>query len=136
MPVLDGVSREIGPSRPGGLAALSEAERARRLDRALLLAVEAHDATNANDATTTLEARNSLFRSLVAQPGLRSFLAIDKQPVSSVSFSPDGTTIAVGFSVFRVGFPGVGGIGGVVLFDATKRTRLQAEPLAGPKGWD
>ena len=54
------------------LAALSEAERDNRLDRALLLAVEAHDTAN------TREARNSLFGALVVRPGLTAFLHSDE----------------------------------------------------------
>jgi WD40 repeat protein len=85
------------------LAALSEAERDNRLDRALLLAVEA---VNIADM---YEARNSLLKALQARPGLLSFLHSDEGQDTSMAFSADGKTLAIGY-----GF-GVGG-GGVVVW--------------------
>jgi len=103
------------------LAALSRAERDERLDRALLLAVEANDTAN------TLEARNMLFGSLVARPGLTAFLQLDQGYGSSLAFSPDGKTLASGY------FREYGG-GGVVLWDTTRHARLQVQPMAVPEG--
>ncbi|MBV8676348.1 MAG: hypothetical protein JO355_04160, partial [Planctomycetaceae bacterium] len=103
------------------LAALSEAERGKRLDRALILAVEALRKER------TTEARDSLFRALVARPGIVSFLHSNKGFVESVAFSPDGKTLAAGFVV-------IGGSSGVVLWDAQWCTRLQAEPLPVAEG--
>jgi WD40 repeat protein len=71
------------------LAALSEAERDKRIDRALLLAAEA---VRAED---TLEARTSLYRALVARPFLSHFLRPGEGgSVKQVVFSPDGKTLA------------------------------------------
>ena len=47
--------------------------------------------------------------------------------VTSVAFSPDGKTLAAGYGV-------VGGVGGVVLWDAAARKRLADEPLAVKEG--
>ena len=74
------------------LAALSVAERDKRFDRSLLLAVEALQAEN------TFEARESLYNALQGRPGLRSFLHTHEGSVWSVAFSPDGKTIATGFT--------------------------------------
>ncbi len=101
------------------LAALSEAERGKRLDRAFLLAVEALR------KESTTEARDSLFRALVTQPGIVSFLHADEGRIRSVAYSPDGKTLAAGYDGVR---------GGVVLWDAQRRTRLQAEPLPVAEG--
>ena len=103
------------------LAALSVAERDKRYDRALLLAVEALRAEN------TFEARDSLFKALLERPGLRSYLHIEEGHVVDVAFSPDGGTLAVGFAVH-------GGGGGVVLWDAAARSRLGEKPLPVPEG--
>ena len=101
------------------LAALSESERDKRLDRSLLLAVEALKVEN------TLEARESLFRALRARPGLHSFLHTAEGDVHSVAFSPDGKTLAAGY---------VGGGGGVVLWDVATRKRLLEDPLPVHEG--
>jgi WD40 repeat protein len=99
------------------LAALSEAHRSRHLDRAFLLAVEAVERKK------TTEARDSLFRAFVAQPGIVSFLHSDQDIVASVAFSPDGKTLAAGY-----------GVGGVVLWDIQGHKRVQAEPLPVAEG--
>ena len=104
------------------LAALSEAERRKRLDRAFILAVEA-----VGEQRTT-EARNSLFRCFVARPGIVSFLHADEGSVESVAFSPDGKTLVAGYAVIGVSR------GGVVLWDAQRRMRLQAAPLTVAEG--
>ena len=96
---------------------LSRAERDKRLDRALLLAVEAHDISN------TWEARNSLLGSLMARPGLATFLHSYDDDVKSVAFSPDGKTLAAGCN-----------LGGVVLWDTSRRLRLPDQPLAVAEG--
>ena len=106
------------------LAALSEAERGKRLDRAFLLAVEALRKER------TTEARDSLFRALVARPGIVSFLHADEGLDWCVAFSPDGKTLAAGYAVFSGGSGG----GGVVLWDAQRRTRLPAGPLPVAEG--
>ncbi len=107
------------------LAALSVAERDKRFDRSLLLAVGAFQAEN------TVEARESLYQALQQRPGLTSFLHVNEGGVKSVAFSPDGKTIAAGCYG-----------GGVVLWDVAARKRLVDEPLpvkegeAGPvKSW-
>ena len=83
----------------GQLAALSTSERNNRLDRSLLLAVEALQSAN------TFEARDSLFKALHDRPGLRTFLHIEEGYVGDVAFSPDGKTLAAGYDVG-------GGVGG------------------------
>ena len=105
------------------LAAVSASERNHRLDRSLLLAVEALQSAN------TFEARDSLFKALHDRPGLRTFLHIEKGDVGGVSFSPDGKTIAAGYSV-GLG----GGGGGVVLWDVAARKRLVDDPLPVTEG--
>ncbi len=102
------------------LAAVSASERNNRLDRSLLLAVEAMQ-------TNTFEARDSLFKALHDQPALRTFLHIEEGGVQSVAFSPDGKTIAAGYG-------GFGGGGGVVLWDVAARKRLAGDPLPGKEG--
>jgi len=99
------------------LAALSRAEQDRHIDLALLLAVEAHDAAN------TTEARNCLFDSLTARPGLSAFLHSDQGQVYCVAFSPDGRTMAAGCT------------GGVVLWDTTRRARIGEQPLPVCQGF-
>ncbi len=102
------------------LAALSASERNDRLDRSLLLAVEAMRIEN------TFEARDGLFKALQDRPGLRTFLHIEEGSVTGVAFSRDGKTIAAGY--------GVGGGGGVVLWDVAARKRLAADPLPVKEG--
>jgi hypothetical protein len=104
------------------LAALSASERNKRLDRSLLLAVEALRAEN------TFEARDSLYKALQDRPGLRSFLHTREGDVRSVAFSPDGKTLAAGYGV-----GGVGG-GGAVLWDVSARKRLAEDPLPVREG--
>ena len=98
------------------------AERDKRFDRSLLLAVEAFQVEN------TLEARESLYNALQGRPGLTSFLHINEGDVRSVAFSPDGKTIAAGYNG-----NGVDG-GGVVLWDVAARKRLVDEPLPVKEG--
>ncbi len=102
------------------LAALSVAERDKRLDRSLLLAVAALQIEN------TLEARKSVYNALESRPELTSFLHFHEGVVASVAFSPDGKTIAAGSG-------GAGG-GGVVLWDVAARKRLADEPLPVKEG--
>ena len=97
------------------LAALSASERNNRLDRSLLLAVEALQSEN------TFEARDSLFKALQDRPGLRTFLHIEEGEVGGVAFSPDGKTIAAGYGVG-------GGGGGVVLWDVAARSAWRTTP--------
>jgi hypothetical protein len=104
------------------LAALSESERGKRMDRALLLAVEA----NRFGTENTFEARNSLFKLLLTWPGLTSFLHADEGGVGSMAFSPDGKTLAAGYDTERAG--------GIVLWDVGQRSRLGDKPLAVPEG--
>ena len=63
---------------------------------------------------------------LQAQP-LRVTEVNVNSKVTSVAFSPDGKTLAAGFY-----YPDR--VGGVVLFDATNRQRLQAQPLPVAEG--
>ena len=55
-------------------------------------------------------------------------LAVEGGFVMSVAFSPDGKTIAAGYSVHWES-------GGVVLWDVAARKRLVDEPLAVKEGW-
>jgi WD40 repeat protein len=55
-------------------------------------------------------------------------LAVTEGGVSSVAFSPDGKTVAAGYSF-------AGGVGGVVLWDAARHERLQEKPLAVTEGF-
>ena len=73
------------------IAALSEAERDKHLDRSLLLAVEALRVENSFEAT------NSLFRALLMRPGVLSFLTTAEGNIACVAFSPDGKTLAAGY---------------------------------------
>ncbi len=99
------------------LAALSVAERDKRFDRSLLLAVAAFQTEPA------FEARESLYQALQQRPGLTSFLHIPEGHVGSVAFSPDGRTIAAGC-----------GATGVLLWDVAARKRLFDEPLRVKEG--
>jgi WD40 repeat protein len=103
------------------VAALSESERDRRLDLALLLALEATRIEN------TFEARNSLCKALLARPGLTSFLHADEGQVHGVAFSPDGRTLAAGYRA--------GGAGAVVLWDVGRHARLADKPLPIHEGF-
>jgi len=102
------------------IAALSESERDKHLDRSLLLAVEAIKREN------TLEARNSLVNALLSRPGITSFLHAPEGGAQSVAFSPDGKTLAAG-SGFGIG-------SGVVLWDVGRRERLADKLLAVGEG--
>ncbi len=88
------------------LAALSATGRDKRLDRALLLAVEAFRAEN------TFEARDNLFKAIQDRPHVTSMLHETDHMISSVAVSLDGKTIAAGYD------------GGVVAWDAAGRGRL------------
>lgn len=61
-----------------------------RLDRSLLLAIEACR------VAPTAEARSSLLRLLQSSPGLVTFLHGHRAPVTALAISPDGTTIGSG----------------------------------------
>jgi WD40 repeat protein len=73
----------------GRIAGLSEAERDKRLDRALLLTMEALR------TASTPGTRSSLLRALLARPGLVSFLHHDDTG-KCMAFSPDGKIVAAG----------------------------------------
>ena len=103
------------------LSALSTTQRTAKLDRSLLLAVEAARAYD------TFEARDSLFRALQDRPGIRQFLHVDAGDVTRVAFSPDGSWVAAG-----VGYGG--GRGGVVLWDASTRYPVERPQLPVPEG--
>jgi WD40 repeat protein len=90
-------------------------DRDKRLDRALLLAAEA-----ARQADT-FEARNSLFETLQARPGLLAFLGPAEGSVTCVAFAPGGKLLAAGHGR-------IDGKSGVGLWDAEGRRPL-AEPL-------
>jgi WD40 repeat protein/uncharacterized caspase-like protein len=92
------------------LASLADEERPRRLDRALLLASEAAGAAR------TREARDSLFRALMARPGLKSMLHVEEGAVKSIAFSRSGKTLATAYT---------GGDGeGIALWDVGGQARL------------
>ncbi len=71
------------------------------------------------DRVTTLAAP----RSAAGSDGRRS--------VTSVAISPDGKTLAAGYGAGR---DGASRGGGVLLWDTTRRSRLQAQPLDVPEG--
>jgi WD40 repeat protein len=104
------------------ITAIAETERDKHLDRSLILAVQALNMEN------TLEARTSLYRTLLVRPEVTSFLHSGEGRVSSVVFSPDGKTLAVGYRSQGASR------GGVVLWDVARRTRLDGQPLAVPEG--
>ena len=97
------------------LAALSRGEQDRRLDRALLLGVEALRAAD------IFEARSTLFQALNARPGFNGFLHASNGAVAAVAFSPDGRSLATGLNGERVK--------GVLLWDVATRRQLGL-PLA------
>jgi len=105
------------------VVAISELERSKRFDLSLILAVEAVAIER------TPEARNNLLAALLTRPELEAFLHTSEGEVSCVAFSPDGKTMAAGYS--RGSY--VGG-GGVVLFDPSSGQRLQAAPLLVTEG--
>lgn len=97
------------------LAVLSDAARPRRLDAAMLLALEALRVKD------SLEVRGALQRVLIERPEVAQFLHTPEGPVTSVAFGPDGR-IAAGL-----------GRKGVVLFDAQGH-RIRTVPL-GDTAW-
>ena len=103
------------------VAAVSASERSKRLDRSLLLAVEALQTAN------TFEARDSLFKALQDRPGLRTFLHVEEGSVFDVAFSPDGKTIAAGYANVRGG--------GVVLWDLASASAWSDDPLPVKEGF-
>jgi WD40 repeat protein len=105
------------------LAALSESLREKRLDLALLLAVEAVGTKD------TFETRNNLFKVVQTRPALRSFLHCHEGGVSSVALSEDGTALAAGYLA-----PGVDLAGGVVVWDRTHGTRHSIHPRGMVRG--
>jgi hypothetical protein len=113
-------NEEIADSRR--VAAISEAERDKHLDRALLLAVEALRVKD------TFEARRALMRGLLSRPEFMSFLPANEGIVSSLAFSPDGKILGAGLAAdVRTG--------GVLLWDTARRERLTSRPLTVPEGY-
>ena len=104
------------------IAALSVAAQDKRLDQALILAVEAHP-------ELTTEARKALIDALQTRPGLASFLHNNAGSVLTIAFSPDGKTLAAGYASL-----GSDNDGGVVLWDVQRRTRLGERALSVPEG--
>ena len=109
------------------LAALSTSERNKRLDRSLLLAVEALHVAESFPPKDRLEARESLLKALQDRVGLTSFLHITEGYVHSVAISPDGKTIAAGYGTLGSG-------GGVVLWSEKSRERVVPDPLVVREG--
>ena len=109
------------------IAALSDAERGKRLDLSLMFAVEAQNVLEKLEEQESLsprdklEARNSLFRSLQDRPRILSILSLADVESTTAAISPKGGIIAAGYNK--------GDSGGVVLFDALQRTRLWDERL-------
>jgi WD40 repeat protein len=100
------------------LAVLSETERQKNLDRSLILAMAALQFEN------TFEARSSLLSAIHTNVSITSFLHAFGGVVRKVAFSPDGKTIAAGYTAYQ-------GASAVFLWDATKHERLAEYPL-GP----
>ena len=71
----------------------------------------------------TLEARMSLFHALGERPGITSFLQSGEDYITSLVYSPDGQTLAAGFSAD-------GKDGGVVLWKLDTSGRPSRFPLA------
>ncbi len=78
------------------LAALAAAEPIERLDRALLLAVEADRAAN------TFEAQGALLAGLTKAPPLAAFLHGRGKPAGAIAFSPDGKVFAAALEDGRI----------------------------------
>jgi hypothetical protein len=94
------------------LAVLSDAARPRRLDVAILLALEA------SHVKDSLEVRGALQRVLNERPEVARFLHTPEGPSASLAFGPDGRIAA-----------GLDWHGGVVLFDA-QGNRIRTVPLS------
>jgi WD40 repeat protein len=105
--------RDIATSRQ--LAAQSVTSRKDRLDRSLLLSLEALRFKD------TVEARSALLGGLESAPELTGFLYTVEGSASSLAFSPDGKTLASGED------------GKVVLWDIAARRR-RFDPLTGYRG--
>ena len=103
------------------LAALSASERNKRLDRSLLLAVEALRTEN------TFEARDSLYKALQDRPD--SHRSCTSRRATSRAW-PSAPTARPSPPDTRVG----GGGGGVVLWDVAGRSGWRTEPLAVKEG--
>ena len=103
------------------LAALSVAERDRRFDRSLLLAVEAFQAEN------TLEARDSLYKALQHRPGLTIVLAYPRG--LRYRAWPSARTARPSRPDTRRGADG-----GVVLWDVAARKRLGRRATCRERG--
>jgi WD40 repeat protein len=110
------------------IAAFAESEREKRLDRSLILAVEALGIEN------TYETRNSLFDTLYTRPEVTSFLHTSEGDVKDVAFSPDGNTLAVGYGLTGSDEPWSDKGGGVVLWDIARRKRLPSAPFFVTEG--
>ena len=104
-------------------AALSSTERNKRLDRSLLLAVEALRQEN------TFEARDCLYKAIQDRPRIESFMHQKASNVVGVAFSSDGKTIAARFRFLATSRPVV------VLWDLVTRNQLTKNPL-GVEGYD
>ena len=99
------------------IAALSTVERDKRLDRSLLLAIEAVEAEN------TFEARDSLYKAIHDRPRIESFMHHSASWVVDVAFSFDSKTIAAVFKTIPLSNAEV------VLWDVAVRERLTENPL-------
>lgn len=106
--------RQIAFSRELAAHAVNQAEFG-QVDSALLLSKEAYGIGD------TLEARNSLLRTLTHSPNLMAFLHDHTSMVTSVVFSPDGKMLA-----------SAGADGTIMLWDVASRKRAGA--LAHPHG--